>query len=305
MQQSDSRARGSSGTVFNIQPFSIQDGPGIRTTVFLLGCNLRCKWCHNPESWELEPVLEFSPEKCIGCGACFALCPAHFLNGEGVHEIDRERCNVCGKCADSCYAGALAITGQEMSAERLLRRIAEDRPYYQDSGGGVTFSGGECMLQIDFLERVLMGCREIGVHTAVDTAGHLPYEWFQRVLPYTDLFLYDLKAAAEEVHRDLTGVGSGRIWDNLARLLSDGAEVIVRVPCIPGANWEELPLIAQRLSALPVKRVELCPYHRLGEGKFAMLGLEGERYTVPTNEEMESLLPLFEKEGRAVTYTKQ
>ena len=195
------------GTVFNIQPFSVYDGPGIRTTVFLKGCNLRCAWCHNPESWQRKPQLQFLAEKCIGCGGCFSACPqgVHVLQN-GVHLIDREKCIGCGKCADSCFAGALVITGREMTVDQVMSRIQDDALYFQNSGGGVTFSGGECMIQLDFLEELLQRCKQLGIHTAVDTAGHFPFDRYERILPYTDLFLYDIKAFSTETHRELTGV---------------------------------------------------------------------------------------------------
>lgn len=306
MERKPSAQAAPDGLVFNIQPFSIQDGPGIRTTVFLSGCNLRCIWCHNPESWEVTSSLRFLAERCIGCGACFSVCPrgAHILE-EGVHVLRRERCGNCGQCASHCYAGALELAGRRMTVEEVFSRIEADKGYFQNSGGGATFSGGECMLQPEFLAALLRRCHEAGIHTAVDTAGHVPYEWFRRVLPDTDLFLYDLKAASPEAHKALTGVDGALVWENLERLVDGGAAVIVRVPCIKGANWEELPLVAERLSGIAVPLVELLPYHRLGEAKFEQLGRQAAAFEVPSNEEMEKLAALFEQPDRIVRFVKQ
>lgn len=282
------------GTVFNIQPFSVYDGPGIRTTVFLKGCNLRCAWCHNPESWLRKPQLQFLAEKCIGCGACFTACPrgVHVL-ADGRHGLNRDACIGCGKCADGCYAGALVLTGREMTVEEVMNRIREDALYFQNSGGGVTFSGGEAMMQIEFLEELLKRCKQLGIHTAVDTAGNFPFSRYQRILPYTDLFLYDIKAFSSETHRQLTGVDNRMILENLPLLLQHGARVIVRIPCIPQGNWHEMPEIAAYLQNLPVEQVELLAYHRLGEGKRQSLGMELRTFPSPTADEMEQLLKLF------------
>ena len=293
------------GTVFNIQPFSVYDGPGIRTTVFLKGCNLRCAWCHNPESWQRKPQLQFLAEKCIGCGGCFSACPqgVHVLQN-GVHLIDREKCIGCGKCADSCFAGALVITGREMTVDQVMSRIQDDALYFQNSGGGVTFSGGECMIQLDFLEELLQRCKQLGIHTAVDTAGHFPFDRYERILPYTDLFLYDIKAFSTETHRELTGVDNHQVLRNLPLLLENNARVIVRIPCIPEGNWHEMPQIVAYLKSLPVEQVELLAYHRLGEGKRQSLGMELRTFPAPTHNQMEQLLQLFTEQGIPAVYNR-
>lgn len=294
-----------SGTIFNIQPFSIYDGPGIRTTVFFKGCNLRCAWCHNPESWLLKPQLEFLEEKCIGCGACFKACPqkAHLVTPEG-HIIDRSKCINCGLCAQTCYAGALTMAGRKADAAEIFGRILEDAPYFKNSGGGVTFSGGECMMQIDFLCELLKMCKEAGIHTAVDTAGHFPFSSFERILPYTDLFLYDIKAFDPETHRQLTGVSNELILENLRLLCQNGANVFVRIPCIPDANWKDMEQIAEYLKDIPVQKVELLAYHRLGEGKRKSLGMDARTFTIPTPDEMEALLQLFTQKGIPAFYNR-
>ncbi len=286
------------GRIFNIQRYSTHDGPGIRTTVFFKGCNLRCAWCHNPESLNPTPSLEFNPELCIGCGACASACP------NGVHEkgrpaVKRESCVGCGRCVRDCFSGALTLAGVDMTPEQAMEDILTDRPYFEASGGGVTFSGGECMLQIDFLETLCASCRDEGISVAVDTAGHVPWAYFERILPCEPLFLYDIKAIDPEVHRTLTGADNGRIFENLDRLLASGARVWIRVPCVPGGNFGEMDGIADLLAGKPVERVELLAYHRLGGGKRRLLGLaeDGNGFRVPDDGEMKEILCRFLKRG--------
>lgn len=294
-----------SGTIFNIQPFSIYDGPGIRTTVFFKGCNLRCAWCHNPESWIMSPQLEFLSEKCIGCGACFTACPnnAHTASESG-HVIDRSKCKNCGLCAQTCYAGALTMAGRQATSQEIFNRILEDAPYFKNSGGGVTFSGGECMMQLDFLCELLKLCKETGIHTAVDTAGHFPFSSFEKILPWTDLFLYDIKAFDPDTHHKLTGIRNERILENLPLLCEHGANVFIRIPCIPDGNWQDMEQIAEYLKNIPVQKVELLAYHRLGEGKRKSLGMDVVTFRTPSPEEMENLLTLFTDKGIPAVYNR-
>lgn len=290
----------SAGSIFDIQPCSVYDGPGIRTTVFLKGCNLRCKWCHNPESWEHRPQLFYFAEKCIGCGACTEQCPVqvHTLT-ESAHRMRREHCTRCGKCADTCYAGALRMSGQLMNAESLMGRIRAEKSYYQQSGGGVTFSGGEPLLQSEFLKEVLALCKSENIHTAVDTAGCVPYSHFEAILAVTDLFLFDLKANDSLLHEELTGKPNELIYQNLSRLLRAGKRVIVRIPCIRGANLQDIRPIAKRLKLLKreqgglPEQVELLAYHRLGESKMKALSLDTEVFEAPSREEMQELVQEF------------
>lgn len=254
--------------IFNIQSFSTTDGPGIRTVVFFQGCNLRCLWCHNPESLEREPSIGFIKEKCIGCGNC-------------VQERNPE----------TCYVGALVEPARTFTPLELWSLLENDLLYYQNSKGGVTFSGGECMLHVDFLEEIVTICRENGVHTAVDTAGHVPYEWLRRVNP--DLFLYDIKAVDPLVHKELTGVDGKLIWENLARLIEEGYQIHVRIPCIPSANWEEIPEMIIRLRTLGITKPELLPYHSLGADKSSWYGKKVVLFTPPTKEEMDKLKELL------------
>ena len=289
------------GQIFNIQRFSVHDGPGARTTVFFKGCNLRCLWCHNPESLSQKPDLEFNPQKCIGCGSCFRVCPegAHVSAPDGSHRIDRDRCVRCLRCADLCYAGALKAVGETVDADYVMKQILSDKDYYDRSGGGATFSGGECMLQLDFLEALLRACREAGVSTAVDTAGNLPFESFQRILPYTDLFLYDVKAADPVRHKELTGVSNERILSNLRRLSERKARIIVRIPFIPARNGDQIGGIADILKDIRPELVELLPFHRLGASKYAALDLPDpcRDETVPDKESVDRALQILRSAG--------
>ena len=272
-------------TIFDIERNSFVDGPGIRTTVFFKGCNLRCAWCHNPESQSHAVQLMLYGDKCTGCGTCQRKCPNGLAS-----------CELCGRCALFCPNDAREICGKEYTVDEVLREVLKDRTFYANSGGGVTFSGGECMLQIDFLEQILKACRERGIHTAVDTAGHLPYASFERILPYTDLFLYDVKCFDEELHKKYVGVSNQQILANLQGLLRAGAAVLMRIPIIGGVNdtEEEMRAICQFLKSCsaPV-RVELLPYHAMGEHKYAAIGREAIAFSVPGEETMARLRAVF------------
>ena len=277
------------GMLFDIERDSLVDGPGIRTTVFFKGCNLRCAWCHNPESQQGEPELLYYRDKCTGCGKCAEVCPHHL-----------ESCELCGKCTWYCPADARELCGRRYEADEVLSVLLRDTDYYASTGGGVTFSGGECMLQIDFLEELLVRCREQGVHTAVDTAGHVPFERFERVMPHTALFLYDVKCMDSERHRACTGVGNELILENLARLLERGeVPVWVRIPVVPGVNDSEENLQAVRAfyeaHGWPEK-TELLPYHALGENKYLAEGREPVTFEVPDKERIQALARIVTRE---------
>ena len=245
----------SNATIFDIERCSFVDGPGLRTTVFFKGCNLKCMWCHNPESQNFKPEMLFYKDKCKGCGKCIQVCPA---SGE---------CILCGKCELYCLVDARKVCGKEYTSDEIFEEIVKDKTFYDNSGGGVTFSGGECMLQSDFLVEILKKCKEIGIHTAVDTAGHIPFENFEKILPYTDLFLYDIKIFNSEKHKKYIGVGNELILENLKKLFEVKAKIWIRIPVIAGDNdsLEEMQNIKDFLfkHGNPEK-VELLPYHAMG-----------------------------------------
>ena len=271
--------------IFDIQRGSYVDGPGIRTTVFFKGCNLRCAWCHNPESQSPKPQMMFHKNKCTGCGKCKEKCPNHL-----------ESCELCGKCTLYCPGDAREICGKEYSVDAVMREILKDKAFYENSGGGVTFSGGECMLQIDFLEEILKACKENGIHTAVDTAGHVPFEYFERIIPYTDLFLYDVKCFDSDKHQRYTGVPNELILSNLKRLLEAGKTIWVRIPIIPTFNDSEDEMRRIKdflLSCGDPEKIELLPYHAMGEHKYAAIGKEVQIFSVPSEEKMSKLKRIF------------
>ena len=272
-------------TIFDIQRNSYVDGPGIRTTVFFKGCNLRCAWCHNPESQSPDVQMMFYQNKCTGCGKCREKCPNAL-----------EKCDLCGKCALYCPNDAREVCGKEYAVDEVLREVLKDRTFYANSGGGVTFSGGECMLQIDFLESVLRACRASGIQTAVDTAGYVDYARFERILPYTDLFLYDVKCRDVEKHKKYVGVTNELILENLEKLLFAGAAVWVRIPVIGGVNdtVEEMTKIRDFLKGCPApEQIELLPYHAMGEHKYAAIGRDAVSFSVPEEEKMRQLRAVF------------
>ena len=243
------------GIIFDIQRFSVHDGPGIRTTVFMKGCSLRCGWCHNPEGLRMEPQVQFFKGHCIGCGRC---------GGERTLES-----------VNKCPAGALKRVGEIFTPEALLEEVLSDLDFY-GSDGGVTFSGGECLLQADFVRHMLKLLKDRGVTTAVDTCGNVPWENIEKAMPYCDTWLYDVKCADSETHRRFTGSDNGRILGNLERLGRSGANIWVRVPVIPDCNDvpDEMERIARIAEATPgVSRVTLMPYHTLGKSKYVTLGL--------------------------------
>lgn len=270
-------------TIFDIERGSFVDGPGIRTTVFFKGCNLNCAWCHNPESKAGCRQKLFYADKCVGCGACKRICPTP------------DKCTLCGRCADICPKSAISICGKKYTAQEVVDEIAKDTTFYGDTGGA-TFSGGECMLRPDFLLEVLRLCKEQGIHTAVDTAGNVPFEYFEKILPYTDMFLYDIKAMDSEVHKKYTGADNTLILKNLARLLEMGKRVWVRIPTIPEVNatrehMEKVKAFLQ-FHGYPEK-VELLPYHAMGENKCRALGGEPEIFKAPEKELLIELREIF------------
>ena len=265
-----------SGTIFDIKRFAIHDGPGVRTTVFFKGCPLNCWACHNPEGQQVGSDLLIRDERCSLCGDCLDVCPRDAIsqNGNGI-QIDRLRCDLCGACADACLRGALEIAGKSVAVNDVVRQIERDVVYYDESGGGVTFSGGEPLAQPDFLLALLTECKQRDISTVVDTSGYAPLTVVRSVVDLVDLFLYDLKLVDSHRHKDFTGVPNGPILENLTWLSEHGSRVTVRLPLIPDVNDDEenLRALASFLSSLSRPHpIDILPYHRTGVDKYARLG---------------------------------
>lgn len=264
------------GCIFEVKRFAVHDGDGIRTTVFFSGCPLHCVWCHNPEGIPFAPQLGYYAHKCIGCGACSVACPTGAHTAEqGVHRFERAKCTACGACEKTCPQGALALYGKEWSAEALLPILLEDRSFYATSGGGVTLSGGECLCQAEFCAALLKELKWEGVHTAVDTCGFVSRTAIDLVLPYTDLFLYDLKAFDEQTHIRCTGHSNRQILENLRYIDAQNKRIEIRIPFVPDYNDTEIPSLAEFLSTLKnVSLVRVLPYHNYAGSKYAALDVE-------------------------------
>jgi pyruvate formate lyase activating enzyme len=265
------------GLVFDIKRYAIHDGPGIRTTVFFKGCPLNCLWCDNPESQRFTKEFIFWPERCLHCDSCVVVCKEKaIIKNEGCRGVEETKCNYCGDCIQECYSEALQIIGKEMSAEELVKEVEKDVDFFRESGGGVTFAGGEPFSQADFLIDVLKGCKGRNLHTAMETCGFVSWDILERVSPHVDLFLYDIKHMNEDKHKTLTGVSNRLILSNLERIAAMN-EVIVRMPLIPDINDDEenIKAVGAFLSRLgKIGEVHLLPYHRLGVSKYEKLKKE-------------------------------
>ena len=268
-----------SGIVTNIQKFSIQDGPGIRTTVFLKGCPLRCLWCHNPEGLRAYPEIAFRPQQCILCGRCADVCPngCHVFDPADAahpHHFERENCVRCGRCAEVCV-GALEVMGKEMTVDEVLEKVLQDKVFYEHSGGGMTLSGGEPMFQFPFALALARQAKEEGLHVCIETSGEAPAAAYAAIMPYIDIFLWDYKETDPALHKKFTGHDNARILDNQMRLGKAGAQMVLRCPIIPGCNDrpDHFAGIARTAQANPgVTEVHVEPYHPLGKSKAESLG---------------------------------
>lgn len=263
------------GMVFDIKKFAIHDGPGIRTTVFMKGCPLHCRWCHNPESISPKVEISFVEHKCIGCGWCLENCPHHAQQMSASQRVfDRAKCKCCGICASRCYAGALEVVGKEMSVSEVITEVMKDKPFY-DNSGGMTLSGGEPMMQFEFTKALLAAAKINGLHCCLDTGGFVPFKHFQQLLHDVDIFLYDLKETDPVKHQEYTGVPLAPILDNLKKISEAGAEMWLRCPIVPGLNdseahFREIGHIADSLAG--VRQITVHPYHPLGSSKSKNIG---------------------------------
>lgn len=287
--------------ITNIQKFSIHDGDGIRTSVFFKGCPLRCEWCHNPETQEYGREMQFDSEKCIGCGACVKACPSHALSMKDEKPVlDKTLCKLCGKCENFCPAGLREIIGREYTVKELVKELLKDQMFYEESGGGVTLSGGEVMaMDTDYIVSVAKELKRQDINLTIDTCGYVPYEKFQAILPYVDTFLYDVKVMDPEIHKQYMGVDNKLILENLVRLSADGARIYIRIPTVQevngnAENMKETIAFLKKHDIHP-PQINLLPYHDTGSGKYRKLDKEymGKNLHAPDKAKMEELKSLF------------
>lgn len=292
--------------ITNIQKFSIHDGDGIRTTVFFKGCPLKCEWCHNPETQRFEKEMQVDREKCTGCGTCASVCPNGAVRMTEDHRPswDPKACTFCGKCENFCPAGVREIVGREYTVKELTKELMKDQMFYEESGGGVTFSGGEVMsMDMDFILAMAKELKRQDVTLTIDTCGYVPYERFEKILPYVNTFLYDVKVMDPELHKKYMRTDNKLILENLIRLSQDGARIYIRIPTIKEVNGNEQnmkeTIAFLKEHDIHPAGVNLLPYHDTGSGKYAKLDMEykGTDLHAPDKEEMEALAALFVNAG--------
>nr|WP_295970818.1 glycyl-radical enzyme activating protein [uncultured Bacillus sp.] len=290
------------GIVFDIQRFSVHDGPGIRTIVFLKGCPLRCHWCSNPESQHKELQLMYIKRNCIGCKRCTEACPREALNFHPAFNVDYKKCDLCGKCVDVCYSEALSLSGQYQTVEQIVDELKKDNIHYKKSGGGITLSGGEPLSQPEFAVKLLQACKGKGWHTAIETTAFTSQYVLELVLPWLDLVLLDIKHIDNKKHQEFVGASNEMILSNARYIGQSGVSMIIRVPVIPGFNDQTddiKDIVTFAKSIKGVKEIHLLPYHRLGENKYEYLNYDNRmKGTVPpTKEKMQSLKNVVEETG--------
>ena len=290
------------GLIFNIQRFSLHDGPGIRTTLFFKGCPLNCLWCQNPEGLSSNKELFQSSTKCIGCKSCLNKCPEGAISFNAQEAvIDRNSCKLCLTCTDNCPTGALEAIGKDMTINEITVEVLKDRVIFEESGGGVTLSGGEPLLQLDFVTDLLKAMKELNINTAVETSGYASMEALERVSPWTDLFLYDIKLIDPEESKKYTGISSKPAIDNFKYLAQNGSLLTVRMPLIPGINdhRDHLRLVADTLKENGINELELIPYHNLGANKYRGLNMDYQLQELepPSNKQLAAVREIFLSEG--------
>lgn len=287
--------------LFNIQKFCLHDGPGIRSTVFFKGCNLRCRWCANPESQCLRQEFTLDREKCRLCGRCAEVCPAGARLIAPFPSVDAEKCVFCGKCAEVCPAGAIAWEGKGYSVDEVLEEVMKDNPFYDHSGGGVTFSGGEVLLQLDFALELARRLHENGVHVAVETAACVPQDRFARLLDAVDYVFVDLKHHDSARHREGTGLGNEMVIENIRLLRESGREFRIRIPVIPGYNDsdDDAAAFAHLLKEMGIEGVQLLPFHQFGQKKYALLGMDYAYDSAAQlhSDDLKQYMEIFAREG--------
>ncbi|MCT4542328.1 MAG: glycyl-radical enzyme activating protein [Vallitalea sp.] len=288
------------GMIFNIQRFSLHDGPGIRTIIFLKGCGLRCKWCSNPESQNTKKQIMYIEKNCINCNKCMEVCPTGAIQLQNDKKISYEKCTLCGKCVEVCYAEALEMTGENATVKEVCDIIMKDSVYYRRSGGGVTLSGGEALLQPKFARDILKACKNNGINTAIETAAFVTKESLKLVLPYTDLVLLDIKIMEDELHKKYTGQSNETILEN-AKYIAQHCNTIIRIPIIPGVNDTESNIrdTVNFAKKININEIHLLPYHRLGTNKYEYLGCSYEMKStnVPTNNQINELKNIVNSYG--------
>lgn len=276
--------------IFAIKPFEIHDGDGIRTTVFFKGCPLRCKWCHNPESFSFQKEILFDSSLCQNCGRCASVCDANIMQ-QGKHIFIKDNCILCGKCEDVCPMDAFEVSGKDQTAEQIAKEALRDEIFMKSSGGGVTFSGGEPLMQVELCIEIARILKEKNINIAVDTSGFVSRETIDKILPYVDTFLFDIKAIDEEVHIACTGVSNKIILENIKYVDSLGIPMEVRYPYVPTMNDDQVEKIACFVKELKhVKSLRVLPYHNYAEAKYSRLGITFKDFPVPTKEELLSVL---------------